>query len=70
VAQVEKEIGGVDILVNNAGTWQEPAWSSGHCQPRCRAITYLAWRTGRAAPDDLGPIIAQARERFAVPLTC
>jgi DNA-binding transcriptional LysR family regulator len=35
-----------------------------------RAITYLAWRTDRATPDDLGPIIARARERFAVPIMC
>jgi DNA-binding transcriptional LysR family regulator len=35
-----------------------------------RAITHLAWRTDRAAPDDLGPIIALARERFASPLMC
>jgi len=34
------------------------------------AITYLAWRTDRATPDDLGPIIAMARERFTVPLMC
>jgi DNA-binding transcriptional LysR family regulator len=35
-----------------------------------RGTTYLAWRTDRATPDDLGPIIARARERFAVPITC
>jgi DNA-binding transcriptional LysR family regulator len=35
-----------------------------------RAITYLAWRADRATPDDLGPIIELARERFAVPLMC
>lgn len=35
-----------------------------------RATTYLAWRTDRATPDDLGPIIQVARERFAVPLMC
>jgi DNA-binding transcriptional LysR family regulator len=35
-----------------------------------RAITYLAWRTDRATPDDLGPIIQMARERFTVPLMC
>jgi DNA-binding transcriptional LysR family regulator len=35
-----------------------------------RAITHLAWRTDRAAPDDLGPIIALARERFAILLMC
>jgi DNA-binding transcriptional LysR family regulator len=35
-----------------------------------RAVTYLAWRTDRDTPDDLGPIIQIARERFAVPLSC
>jgi DNA-binding transcriptional LysR family regulator len=35
-----------------------------------RGTTYLAWRTDRATPEDLGPIISQARERFAVPLMC
>jgi DNA-binding transcriptional LysR family regulator len=30
--------------------------------------TYLAWRTDRDHPDDLGPIIDAARERFPVPL--
>jgi DNA-binding transcriptional LysR family regulator len=34
------------------------------------ATTYLAWRTDRAAPDDLGPIIQRARERFVVPFMC
>jgi DNA-binding transcriptional LysR family regulator len=34
------------------------------------AVTYLAWRRDRATPDDLGPIIAQARQRFTMPLTC
>ena len=35
-----------------------------------RGTTYLAWRTDRATPDDLGPIIQMARERFTVPLMC
>ena len=30
--------------------------------------TYLAWRTDRDHPDDLGPIIDAARERFPQPL--
>jgi DNA-binding transcriptional LysR family regulator len=34
------------------------------------AVTYLAWRTDRDTPDDLGPIIQIARERFIVPLMC
>jgi DNA-binding transcriptional LysR family regulator len=32
--------------------------------------TYLAWRTDRATPDDLGPIITQARRRFTTPFAC
>jgi DNA-binding transcriptional LysR family regulator len=30
--------------------------------------TYLAWRTDRDAPDDLGPVIQAARQRFSHPL--
>ncbi|WP_166903438.1 LysR family transcriptional regulator [Mycobacterium sp. DL440] len=33
-----------------------------------KATTYLAWRVDRDAPDDLGPILAAARSRFAVPI--
>jgi DNA-binding transcriptional LysR family regulator len=32
------------------------------------AVTYLCWRTDRDRPDDLGPILAVARTRFAAPL--
>jgi DNA-binding transcriptional LysR family regulator len=33
-----------------------------------RATTYLCWSADRCNPDDLGPIITRARERFEVPL--
>lgn len=32
------------------------------------AITYLCWRVDRDRPDDLGPVLVAATERFATPL--
>jgi DNA-binding transcriptional LysR family regulator len=37
-------------------------------KPWASGATYLAWRIDRDTDDDLGPIIAAARERFAQPL--
>ncbi len=37
-------------------------------RPAPAGTTYLAWRTDRDHPEDLGPIIQTARERFHSPL--
>jgi DNA-binding transcriptional LysR family regulator len=60
-------------LANPTAPWHKYLAGDGvvirpFAKPTTAGTTYLAWRIERDRPDDLGPIIQAARERFRSPL--